>query len=160
MNSSQDIYEFVLDNIRKVMMPEELISIDLSVSKFELLALLLVQRQKYSTMGDLAQSMAVPMSTATGVTDRLVKKGLLARGSSTEDRRVVTVSLTAEGIALVVKFNDHFHNLIARVRNTVTDEEFKLMLELMRKVIHGLQKRQAKESNQQPAQPRRSITIE
>lgn len=158
MQSGHDIYEFVLDNIRKVIMPEEIISIDLSVSKLELLALLLVQRGQNITMSDLALNMAVPMSTATGVTDRLVKKGLLARGSNAEDRRVVTVVLTAEGIALAEKFKDHFHNLIARVRNTVTAEEFELMLELMRKVIYGLQKQQV-ESDQHPTQPRRKITI-
>jgi DNA-binding MarR family transcriptional regulator len=42
-------------------------------------------------------------STVTGVVDRLESKGYVARGRDATDRRIVTVSLTAAGRALVKK---------------------------------------------------------
>lgn len=160
LEKSHDIYEFLLDNIRKIMMPEEIISIDMTVSRLELLTLLFIQRRQNITMGDLAQSMVVPMSTATGVIDRMVKKGLIRRGRDDSDRRIVIIALTVEGNALVGNFQDHFYNVFDRVRKTVTDEEFELMLKLTRKVIDGLQKQQEEPKlERQSTQSRRSITI-
>lgn len=160
LEKSDDIYEFMLDNIRKIMMPEEIISIDMTVSRLELLALLFIQRRPNITMGELAQSMVVPMSTATGVTDRLVKKKLLSRGRDATDRRIVTIALAIDGDALVGKFQNHFYHLFERVRKTVTEEEFELMLNLTRKVINGLQQQQAPSKEEQPATPVRiNITI-
>jgi DNA-binding MarR family transcriptional regulator len=159
LSSNIDIYEFILDNIQKVVVPEELITIELSISRFELLALMLSEKFQNITMGNLAQGMSVPMSTATGIVDRLVKRGLLKRGRSEEDRRVVTVSLTDSGKALVVDLKEHFHDFLDRVRGLLTEEEFETALKLVRKVIAGFQKG-SRNSVQEPAQRRRSIEIE
>lgn len=140
MKSSKDIYEFIMDNVQKIVLPEDLIKIELSVSRFELVALMQAGKFQSVTMTNLAQGISVPMSTATGIVDRLVKKGLLKRGKSEEDRRVVTVSLTENGRVLVADLKEHFHNLFERVRNTLTEEEFETGLTLVRKVIIGLQK--------------------
>lgn len=159
MNSNIDIYEFILDNIQKIVMPEELINIELSISRFELLALMLSEKYQTVTMSNLAQGMAVPMSTATGIVDRLVKKGLLTRGRSEEDRRVVTVSLTDNGKALVEDLKKHFHDFINKVRSLLSEEEFKTGMQLVRKVILGFQKSEP-DSSEKPDQYRRSIEIE
>lgn len=79
MYSNDELYEYVLDNIQKVVFPEELIRLKLSLSAFELLALMMSEKYQAVTMGSLAQGLSVPMSTATGIVNRLVKKGLLAR---------------------------------------------------------------------------------
>ena len=42
-------------------------------------------------MSNLAESLGVPLSTATHTVDRLVAKGLVERNRSEEDRRVVEV---------------------------------------------------------------------
>ncbi|MEG3070161.1 MAG: MarR family transcriptional regulator [Candidatus Syntrophopropionicum ammoniitolerans] len=80
MYSNDELYEYVLDNIQKVVFPEELIRLKLSLSAFELLALMMSEKYQAVTMGSLAQGLSVAMSTATGIVNRLVKKGLLARG--------------------------------------------------------------------------------
>ncbi len=159
MNSNSDIYEFLLDNVQKIIVPEELITLELSISRFELLALQLSEKFQIITMSNLAQGMAVPMSTATGIVDRLVKRGLLKRGRSEEDRRVVTVSLTDNGKALVEDFKKHFRDFLDRIRSLLTEEEFETGLKLVRKVILGFQKG-VQNSEQEPVQRRRSIKIE
>jgi len=159
LNSNSNIYEFIMDNIQKIVVPEELITIELSLSRFELLALMLCEKLQTVSMSNLAQGMSVPMSTATGIVDRLVKKGLLKRGRNEEDRRVVTVSLTDNGRALVEDLKEHFHEFLDRVRSLLTVEEFENGLKLVHKVILGFQKG-VRNPKEEPAQQRRSIKIE
>ncbi|SFG29206.1 DNA-binding transcriptional regulator, MarR family [Desulfotomaculum arcticum] len=159
MNSNSDIYEFLLDNVQKIIVPEEIITLELSISRYEFLALQLSEKFRTITMSNLAQGMAVPMSTATGIVDRLVKKGLLKRGRSEEDRRVVTVSLTDSGKSLVEDLKEHFRDFLDRIRSLLTEEEFETGLKLVRKVIVGFQKG-AQNPVQESAQQRRSIKIE
>jgi DNA-binding MarR family transcriptional regulator len=54
-------------------------------------------------VSDLAQRMYLHPSTVVGILDRLESRGLAVRTRSTEDRRVVAVSLTEEGKRLVAK---------------------------------------------------------
>lgn len=138
--SNDELYEFILDNIQKVIFPEELIKLKLSLSVFELLALMLSDKYQTVSMSCLAQGMTVPMSTATGVVDRLVKKGLLERGRSEEDRRVVTVFLTESGKDMIEDLKRHLYSPLDKVRGMLSAEEFETALELVRKVILGFQK--------------------
>lgn len=48
-------------------------------------------------VGELADEMNVRPATMTGLTDRLVRHGLIERLADDEDRRVVRVALTDEG---------------------------------------------------------------
>lgn len=159
MYSNSEIYEYILDNIQKIVVPEDLIGLELSLSRFELVALMLAEKYQTTTMSNLAQGMSVPMSTATGIVDRLVKKGLLKRDRSEEDRRVVTVTLTADGRDLIESLKGHFHHLLDRVRGLLTGEEFETALTLVRKVITGFQKGEP-EIDEKPDHQRRVIKIE
>jgi len=154
-----DLYQFMLDNIQKIVMPEELIKIELSVSRFELAALMLAERHDNITMSALAQGMSVPMSTATGVVDRLVRKKLLKRDRSEEDRRIVTVALTEEGSELLEKVKKHLRLFFDRVKSLLTEEEFETGINLIRKIALGLRQDQTV-SGDRPVLSRRAIKIE
>lgn len=52
-------------------------------------------------VADLAEALAVTPSTATRMTDRLVRKGMVRRHRPPTNRRTVQVTLTATGRALV-----------------------------------------------------------
>lgn len=54
-------------------------------------------------MGELAEFLGVSMAAATGVVERLVNNGLSERAGSPGDRRVVNISITAKGSAIVEK---------------------------------------------------------
>ncbi len=51
-------------------------------------------------MGELADDLGVKLPTATRIVDRLVERGLAARSSCEDDRRVVWVQATPEGDAI------------------------------------------------------------
>lgn len=52
-------------------------------------------------MSHLAESLDVSLPNVTGLIDRMVEHGVVERGRDSNDRRVVTVSTTAAGRALV-----------------------------------------------------------
>ena len=58
-------------------------------------------------MSELAASLHVSLSTASGLVDRLVDSHLVARHTDESDRRQVIVSLTTDG----ADFLDHFQEL-------------------------------------------------
>ncbi|TEB07915.1 Transcriptional repressor MprA [Pelotomaculum schinkii] len=156
--SNDELYEYILDNIQKVVFPEELIRLRLSLSVFELLALMMSEKYQAVTMSSLAQGMSVPMSTATGIVDRLVKKGLLDRGRSEEDRRVVTVSLTESGKEVIQDLKGYLYSNLDRVRAILTAEEFETALDLLRKLILGFRKEE--HASAETVRERRIIEIE
>jgi DNA-binding MarR family transcriptional regulator len=49
------------------------------------------------TMGDLARRLGISLSAATGLVDRLVQRGLVARDSDPDDRRIVCLRLAPAG---------------------------------------------------------------
>lgn len=59
----------------------------------------------YVTIGELAERLHVRHHSAVGLVDRLVRRQLLRRTPSKEDRRRVHVQLTAKGEALVARLS-------------------------------------------------------
>jgi DNA-binding MarR family transcriptional regulator len=64
-------------------------------------ALVVLASRGPQRLADLATALTVDRSTATRMCDRLVRKRLVVRRRSTDDRRVVRISLTEAGAELV-----------------------------------------------------------
>lgn len=77
---------------------------DLTPARWRLMMALVVQAPpEGATIGELAGHLQVREPTVTGTVDRLEKEGLVDRRRSETDRRVVTVSLTPAGAAVVAE---------------------------------------------------------
>lgn len=76
---------------------DQWLSIDVTMPQFKTLVLIYGSENGSQRMGQLASSLGVAMSTATGIVDRLVEQGLLVRQEDPEDRRLVVVRLTDRG---------------------------------------------------------------
>ena len=63
----------------------------------QLRALTMVAGQRECSMGQLARSLGIGLSAATGLADRLVQHGLMEREVAPEDRRLVRLRLTEAG---------------------------------------------------------------
>lgn len=69
--------DLLLDNAKKLFYPEEWVSLDLTLSKTEVFCLLWMERNTDITMTKIADLLDIPMSTTTGVVNRLVKRVIL-----------------------------------------------------------------------------------
>lgn len=74
------------------------VSKDISQREFGLVVAL--GKEKSLIMSEIADLIMVPMSTATGIVDKLVSKGYLMRFYSEEDRRIVRIGLSKYGSEL------------------------------------------------------------
>ncbi len=72
----------------------------------QVVALVRIRDQEAVTVGQVAGYLAVSPSTATGLTERLVQRGLVLRRARPGDRRVVELGLTPAGLALVERVVD------------------------------------------------------
>ncbi len=96
--------------------------------------MLLLESGERLTMSNLAESLGVPLSTATHTVDRLVAKGLVERNRSEEDRRVVEVKMSDYGSQLQQTFRDN-RKIVARSwLEPLSGAERELFLQLMAKI--------------------------
>ncbi|KNF08344.1 transcriptional regulator [Gottschalkia purinilytica] len=129
------ILNMFLDNIQKILYPQEWIDIDFKLSKTELFTMLIVDRHGEVIMSNIANSLNISMSTATGIVDRLVSKNYLKRERSTNDRRIVVIKLSQEGKEIISNLKDTLNHYISNIYETLTDEEVKLLSKIILKVI-------------------------
>jgi DNA-binding MarR family transcriptional regulator len=91
---------------------------DSSVTMAQMRVLMLLSALGEVRMSEAATALGVTQSTASGLVDRLVESGLVARHNDVNDRRHVLVSLTDDGAG----FLDHFQELgISHLRELMAD---------------------------------------
>lgn len=77
---------------------------DVTLPQFR--ALVVLSARRVTTVSDLAAALDIHPSTATRLTDRLVRKRLIRRTELAEDRRVTQLHVTASGYELVQRVTD------------------------------------------------------
>ncbi len=82
-----------------IAVPAEWLSLDLTVA--QLRVMLVLHARGASRMSVIAAEMDVALSTATGIVDNLVKKGLVMRQTDPRDRRRVIAALAPAGQELI-----------------------------------------------------------
>lgn len=99
--SLMETYDQVLVSLRQIIR-----AIDLHSKRLEresgmtgpqLLVMQLIASSGEITAGVIARNVSLSQATVTSIIDRLERKGLLRRERSTDDKRKVMVSLTAQG---------------------------------------------------------------
>ena len=161
MNPYEAFYETAFDYLKRFAFPEEWLAIDTVMSKQELFTMMTVDRLKEATMGQLSDNMNFPMSTATGIVDRLVKKGYIERGKSDSDRRIVVISLTEKGKAITRDMKTMILSYIQKAYDVLDEAERETLLAIVDKVTASF-KRQEEEKGQDKAERNhvRKIEIE
>ena len=110
------------------------------ISKKELSLIAYIGKKGDVIMSEIAEVIECPMSTATGVVDKLVNKGYMSRFHSDEDRRTVRVSLTQYGketFQLVQKMMTKMGNMILI---DLEESEQTKFIQLLEKVTDNLHK--------------------
>ena len=79
--------------------PKEWLRLDLTMPQLKVVLLLFTGGP--ARMSVIASDLGVSLATATGVVDRLVQRGLVAREGDPEDRRVVLCRLSEKGEELM-----------------------------------------------------------
>lgn len=75
------------------------------------------------SMRALAEALDVSSASATGIVDRMERRGLVERRHSTDDRRLVLVHLTAGGAGIFDEFETHRRERLGRLVGELTEDE-------------------------------------
>lgn len=100
----------------------------------QFLAMDYLHRNGESRMTDLARSMSVTTAGMTGIVDRLVKYGYVARGLEPKDRRVIKTKLTQKGEAIVAKIRGQRRKMITHAFGKISEKDRNAYLRIVTKV--------------------------
>lgn len=112
---------------------------DLSQGRFMVLMLLLHKSSECadpSTPAELADLSHVTRATMTGLIDTLVRDDLVKREPDQHDRRMMLVTLTPKGRALLERIMPIHYQRMAKLMEPLTEAERKTLLQLLSKIIH------------------------
>ena len=143
--------------LRLPLFHRDVLALDRQLPRSEILALMVLQRHGERTMSELAEVLGTPLSTASGIGERLARRGLVRRQRRPEDRRVVAVRLTRKGEAAAGKIREQIDGLMRRVSSVLTHEEIAQLLAAVAKVAAAFQ---APPQETSPTTSFRSIPVE
>lgn len=99
-----------------------------SVSWDEVYLLQLLARKNPMTVTEIAKKLKVKNFTASRMITRLADQNLLFRKQSTEDRRVVEVSITPQGLNKINVIEDFNYNTILSNIDTLGENEVQILM--------------------------------
>ena len=138
--------------IEKIMNVKEMLFVemgkiydDYEISSTELMIIYFVRHkmQKIKT-GELSAAIYAPMSTLTGILDKMEKKGIIVRERSLEDRRTVYIGINPDFEANSGKFLDGIAKMMADIKKEITVEKFDEFFETLSRLEEILKKRAEK----------------
>ncbi|MCF2137350.1 MAG: MarR family transcriptional regulator [Candidatus Thorarchaeota archaeon] len=112
---------------------------DLGLEEFMILDI--VSETDDCSMKDIIDGLSIAASTATGIVDRLVKRGFVKRKHSESDRRKVLLHLTSMGQDAHTRFRTEALNSVETALNHLTDEEIQTLLTIINKFLPHVAKR-------------------
>ncbi len=111
---------------------------DISQGRFMVLMLLLNKHTgcpRSCTPAELADHSRVTRATMTGLVDTLERDGLVKREPDQNDRRMLSVTLTPKGHALLDKIMPEHFRRMAKLMEPLSEAERQTLLQLLAKIM-------------------------
>lgn len=102
---------------------------EITLSQFSIL--LFLYKEVESKMSNLAHFMNVSTAAMTGIVDRLVKHGYVARQLDPRDRRIIKIKLTNKGALIVKKISQQRRQLMIKVFSKISEAEREAYLKIL-----------------------------
>jgi DNA-binding MarR family transcriptional regulator len=101
----------------------------------QLVCLRVIGRRKFITPSEIAREVSLSQATVTGIVDRLAARQLVTRERSEEDRRLVTVTITDAGKALVENAPSPLQEKFAERLRQLSEEERAIVGLVLNKIV-------------------------
>jgi DNA-binding MarR family transcriptional regulator len=108
---------------------------DLGITSTQASIMFMLASGRSLAAADLAREYGIDASAVTRLIDRLEKRGLITRLRSEEDRRVVRLALTEEGLALAGQIPAIFTMVLDRLLSGFTPEEVGFLKSMLRRIL-------------------------
>ncbi len=108
------------------------------VTKREFSLLVMMGRSGSMIMREIAGFLKVPLSTATGIIDKLIQKGYVVRDTSPDDRRIIIVQLSAEGRNIYNSLQEKMYCMCEQLLESFSREDRTQFVDYMNRAIQAL----------------------
>ncbi len=95
-------------------------------------------RRKDCPMNELASFLRISRPSATGLVDRLIAQGLVAREGDRKDRRVVRVNLTPKGRKILTNIWEQKRRMLVDVFGRISAQDRARYLAILERVVEVL----------------------
>lgn len=105
-------------------LPEQtssLLDYDLTLQQVRVFGFILARGE--TSIGTVADALGIRPNVATGITQRLVERGLIERREDPEDRRVRLLTVTGRGLALIDELSEIVHTKSRELFDRLSDEQ-------------------------------------
>ena len=123
MQTSKAIQERIRDEISKN---------KLSITEFSVLEVLFYQGKQ--TIQQIGNRILISSGSMTYVIDKLEQKGIIKRNDCKEDRRVIHITLTPEGMDMMENIMPKYQDMVDSFFEDLTEDESELMIHFFNKV--------------------------
>lgn len=110
----------------------EMMNNKINITEFSVLEVLYLKGKQ--TIQQIGKSILISSGSMTYVIDKLEQKGFINRIDCPNDRRVIHVVLTEDGMNLMEKIMPKHRDLIHNMFGDLTDQESQTMVKLLKKV--------------------------
>ena len=124
--------------LREVSKKNESALTKMNLSLSHIVVLDVLNERGPSAMWDIAKSLGLTMSAATGIVDKMIKMNLVRRERSPEDRRVVKVAILKKGKDSIEKVQKMRKDVVRDMYSVLTDEERGQYLRMLKKVYMSM----------------------
>jgi len=132
----------VMSRLMVDQLQKNLSELDLTLPQIQVLRIL--RRDGAVPTGKLALCLRISAPATTQLTDRLIRKGLIERRHSEDDRRAVLVALSPSGQSLVDRFRERRNAVFAAALSQLSEAEQAQIVSSLQKVIAVLESFEAK----------------
>ncbi len=143
MSKQQYIEQFVstISQLRKLLETTSHVShVEKAWTIMQYSALKFFKNNKDSTVGDLAKYLKISKSSATQLIERLEKTGLVRRTHDQHDRRIVRLTVTAEGLQKITELKKTYLEKMGKIFSNVPDNDLQELIRIHKELIQSLQK--------------------
>jgi MarR family transcriptional regulator, 2-MHQ and catechol-resistance regulon repressor len=123
MQTSKAIQERIRDEMSKN---------KLSITEFSVLEVLFYQGKQ--TIQQIGTRILISSGSMTYVIDKLEQKGIIKRNDCKEDRRVIHITLTPEGMDMMENIMPKYQDMVDSFFEDLTEDESELMIHYFNKV--------------------------
>lgn len=108
------------------------------ITQIQMLVLRMLKQNPLIGLNELSDRMHTSASTTSGLADRLVQAGLIARERPAKDRRAIVLKLTEEGERLLERISECFMNRLSPLWR-LSAEDYSHLLRIHGQIVNILQ---------------------
>lgn len=127
-------FEEIMSRFQRVMQRHAAIK-DFGLTSSQVYILRYLEKSPHAKASDIAKTSGLSPGAVTQVCDELVREGLVDRTRSQDDRRVVHVSITDSGRALVERFKEARREKMRFVLTQLGDQDAKEFVRIIGRIV-------------------------